>query len=31
MVREMDAMNMRVMVNLSGGQGEELVRGGREP
>jgi len=27
MVREMDAMNMRVMVNLSGGQGTELVRG----
>ena len=27
MVREMDAMNMRVMVNLSGGQGAELVRG----
>jgi predicted TIM-barrel fold metal-dependent hydrolase len=26
-VREMDAMNMRVMVNLSGGQGAELVRG----
>jgi predicted TIM-barrel fold metal-dependent hydrolase len=26
MVREMDAMNMRVMVNLSGGQGGELVR-----
>jgi predicted TIM-barrel fold metal-dependent hydrolase len=27
MVGAMDAMNMRVMVNLSGGQGEELVRG----
>jgi predicted TIM-barrel fold metal-dependent hydrolase len=26
MVREMDALNMRVMVNLSGGQGEELLR-----
>ncbi|HYB53385.1 MAG TPA: amidohydrolase family protein [Thermoanaerobaculia bacterium] len=26
MVREMDAMNMRVMVNLSGGQGSELVQ-----
>jgi predicted TIM-barrel fold metal-dependent hydrolase len=26
MVREMDAMNMRVMVNLSGGQADELVR-----
>ncbi len=26
MVGEMDAMNMRVMVNLSGGQGDELVQ-----
>jgi uncharacterized protein len=26
MVKAMDAMNMRVMVNLSGGQGPELVR-----
>ncbi|MGH9368352.1 MAG: amidohydrolase family protein [Thermoanaerobaculia bacterium] len=26
LVREMDALNMRVMVNLSGGRGEELAR-----
>src|SRR5437667_12257106 len=27
LVADMDAMNMRVMVNLSGGQGETFVRG----
>jgi predicted TIM-barrel fold metal-dependent hydrolase len=27
LVRDMDALNMRVMVNLSGGQGETFVRG----
>jgi uncharacterized protein len=36
LVADMDALNMRVMVNLSGGQGETLVRGirnlkGRHP
>jgi uncharacterized protein len=27
LVREMDGINLRIMVNLSGGQGEEFVRG----
>src|SRR5512138_3399249 len=27
LVREMDGINLQIMVNLSGGQGDELVRG----